>query len=136
MISEPRNPIAAHRGMGVVQIYTLPPESGVLDHYEIQVAQSIDGPYQRFSNFLFRNQDAFINDFIPGTTVYIQIRAVDASDNKSNWVQVSLGILTKPKITMRCRCTPGSKILAGSIFTMPKLNEHIVGFVADEDINF
>lgn len=136
----PINPIAAHVGSGVVQVYVIPPvipaNHTQFSKFEVQSALALEGPYFQFSNRFFSTKDWFIYDFPLGNTVYIQIRSVLTDGTTSDWVQARLGVLGKPTVVMELVAPTGSRIDAGSMFTARKNEDWMVGFIALTDINF
>jgi hypothetical protein len=135
-ISEPINPMAAHLGAGVVQLYTEPPVSGELDVYEVQCAISLAGPYSFVMNRFFNKKDAVLYGFAIGLNAYLRIRARDTEGNYSNWVQVKRAIVNTPLVGVTCRCIKGSVIPEGAVFSVTKKPDRIAGLVAAQTIEF
>ncbi len=134
-IDPPENAVAAHIGGGVVQINVTPPDSGTLDHYEVQVAEAIDGPYYQFSNFMFEDRTGYIYNFPLSSIVYIRIRSVSKDGSTSTWLQVKHGTPDIIKVSMELSCIAGSVIPQGARFCVLKGNR-ILAFDSDEEVTF
>lgn len=135
MVADPTSAVGAHLGNGVVQVYVLHSDYLSVAKFEVQCSKAVDGIYQRFSNRYFTGPDGFIYGFVPGSTIYMQVRAYGVDNTISNWVQVNGGKITRPVIPMFCQAIVGSRIEPGSLFTASKSNR-IFGVQNIDQINF
>lgn len=135
-ISVPVQPVAAHLGQGVIQLRTNFPLEINFKEFEVHAAPTLDGEYMAFSNNRFSTKDGFIYNFPLGENVYLRIRSVSHTNITSAWVQVKRGVLLRPTVTMQCRAVRGSLIPQGALFTAVKDPNRIIGFTADEDVQF
>lgn len=137
MITVPINPMAAHMGGGIIQVYADFPVSGELKHFEVRVAKELAGPYQLFGNRFFKNKDGWLYGFAVGSgTVYMQIRSVGIDGSFSDWVQVKKAILNKPIVIMRLEAIQGSMIAENAMFVTPKVGGRTLAFRTPQEITF
>lgn len=136
MISEPVNPIAAHVGGGIVQVYVGFPTTGTLRYFEVRVGAAVAGPYQYFGNRRFKHKDGWIYGFTPTTVIYMQIRAVDVDGSASDWVQVKKAVLNKVRVIMRVRAIQGSALEQDAVLVIPKVENRLLAFRSEERIEF
>lgn len=138
-ILPPSDAYAAHLGNGVVQIRAEHPSPSQVDEFEVQSSYDINGPYYKVSNYIFNGLDGFLYGFVPGFTVYMQIRAVntytDGTQDISDWVQVKAAEISKPIVVAECTAIEGSRIEDGAIFTHTKAGR-IFGLEAIGQIDF
>lgn len=137
----PVNPIGAYLGGGTVLVSWNTSPSEFVTQYQVWVSDAVDGSYGNFGNDKFpadqtktRNQGLIQNIPPVGGYVYAQIRAVSVTGKVSNWVQVELGILSKPQTVMRCTAPTNSDIPAGSRFAV-RQGGRLIGFQAADDIS-
>lgn len=137
----PVNPIGAYLGGGTVLISWEVSPSEFVTQYQIWVSDAIDGVYGNFGNDKFpadqsksKNQGLIQNIPPTGGYVYAQIRAVSVSGKVSDWVQVSLGVLSKPQTVMQCTAPTNSDIPAGSRFAV-RQGGRLIGFQSVNDIS-
>ena len=137
-VTDPINPIAAHIGGGVVQVYVDPQDESLVAvaKYEVTCAMTIDGTYYAFSNRFFSGRDGYIYGFPVGKTVYLRIRAIGADGSLSDWVQVVLGTASKPTTVMQLTAISGSTIPEGAVFVSQKDSHRLYGFKAVSEITF
>lgn len=137
MPSPPITPLAVMLGNGVLCIHWQPPTAGTVLNYEVQLAMAIDGPYAPFNQQYFYINTALISGLpMCSLNVYAQVRANFTDNTSSDWVQAKLGVVQRPTIQMACQSIRGSKIPAGSVFTVPHASDRLVGFAAVDDVNF
>lgn len=136
----PVNPLGAYLGGGSVLISWDVSPSEFVSHYQIWVSDELDGNYGNFGNDKFpadqtktRNQGLIQNIPPIGGYMYARIRAVSFSNKVSSWVQVELGVLSKPRTVMNCTAPTNSNIPAGSRFTV-RHSGRLIGFSAVDDI--
>ncbi len=135
-ISNPVDPIAAHLGGGIVQVFSGYPVSGNFDRFEVQVSMTLAGPYQLFSNRTFKNRDGWIYGFPVGGTAYLQIRAIAVDGSVSDWVQVKKAILNKIRVRMSAKAIQGSRISESAVFVTRKAENRLLAFRSLEEVNF
>lgn len=135
-ISEPVNPIAAHIGGGIVQVYVEFPVTGILRYFEVRVGSSLSGPYQYFGNRRFKHKDGWIYGFTPTTVIYMQIRAVATDGSTSDWVQVKKAVLNKVRVIMQVRALQGSVLEENAVLVTPKVENRLLAFRVEERVEF
>lgn len=138
----PVNPIGAYLGGGMVLISWDVSPSEFVSYYQIWVSDEVDGTYGNFGNDKFpadqtktRNQGIIQNIPPVGGYVYAKIRAISFSNKASDWVQVSLGVLSKPRTLMRCTAPTNSNIPAGARFAVRHASGRLIGFQAVDDVD-
>lgn len=135
-ISNPVDPIAAHVGGGIIQVFAGFPVSGEFNYFEVRVSTALAGPYQLFGNRTFKHRDGWIYGFPVGGTAYMQIRAVAIDGSMSDWVQVKKAILNKIRIRMQCRAIQGSILSAGAVLVTRKVENRLLAFRAESEVTF
>lgn len=142
--SEPRNPLACYLSGGNVLVVWDKSLTGVVDHYQIWVADNLDGPYDNFGNDFFAPtpdnftvQRGIVQNLPPiGASAWFQIRAVSPSGLVSDWVQVNKGVVSKPQTVMRCTAPTDSVINAGARFITNDISNRLIGFMTADELNF
>lgn len=134
-------PIGAYLGGGSVLISWGVSPSSFVSYYQIWVSDELAGTYGNFGNDKFpadqtksRNQGIIQNIPPVGGYMYAKIRAVSFSNKVSDWVQVSLGVLSKPQTVMQCVAPTNSDIPSGSRFAIRHSSGRLIGFQAVEDV--
>lgn len=134
-VDNPTEAYAGHLGNGVIQVRVDHPDFDSVEEFHVQTGYAEDGPYYLISNYRFTGRDGFIYGYVPGFTVYMQIRAIGVDGTVGDWVQVKAATVSKPTIVMECTGIEGSRIEAGSMFTHVKA-DRIFGVRAVSQINF
>lgn len=136
MISVPINPMAAHIGGGIIQVYAEFPASGELKHFEVRVSKNLAGPYQLFGNRTFTQKDGWIYGFPVGGIAYMQIRSVGVDGSFSDWVQVKKAILNKILVIMKLEAIQGSVLAENALLVTPKVGGRTLAFRTPQEITF
>ncbi len=128
--------LAVHVGRGNILIHVTTATPSAFAYYEVQVAEDPAGPYVTYNNSRFYSNIGTLRNIPMETTIYMQIRYVTTSQVKSDWMQVRLGIATRPMVTMMLRSIRGSRIAAGSIFPADFRGDQMIAFRNPQEIVF
>lgn len=118
-IADPTSPLAVHVGQGVVFVAWGHPTPDKVELYEVWAGEQLAGPYSQYQhgNFPGSGRWGLLRNLPVGATAYFQLRAKGYNGAFSNFVQVKLGKLEQPIVSLRVRAISGSTIAEGEVFT-------------------
>jgi hypothetical protein len=132
----PLNPVAAHAGSGAVIFNWSPPASGSVRHYEIWGSTSLNGSYSLLQGTEIIGNRAIITNLPIGILLYFKIRAISTADIAGPFAQFKKGTIARPVFPVEIRAIKGSKILAGTMFSiLDEKSGRIIAISAVNDID-